>query len=227
MVRSGSLREVAGREKNPRCLETSRAFPRSQLAGNGLCFSPDYRRLYAADTGPSHYPAARGPADRGRPLVRHFPPPYDRLEASQTMDSGRIHIGRMLVVCAAVFAQAVSGTAALACTNACCRNPAGASGRQDVAADAHLGPCCPSCMPRDCGRPAEPPCRCHLRARHDAATMAGSRPLLDLEHPDRFADLRVPLDSAEPLAPRERLALAAGDPVPRRPHRIMFGVWRN
>jgi len=26
---------------------------------NGLCFSPDYRKLYIADTGPSHYPEAK------------------------------------------------------------------------------------------------------------------------------------------------------------------------
>lgn len=142
------------------------------------------------------------------------------------MDRQRTQLGRVFVICAALSAQVVIAPTVHARSADCCRDAAASCCRL-VAADEHLAPRCPACTADDAAPPAESPCRCHLRARHDAAAGAGSRPLPDLERSARFADVTVRADSAESSAALLRLALVAGDAVPQRPPRILFGVWRN
>jgi len=146
-----------------------------------------------------------------------------------TMMPGNRHFGRFLVAFVAVVGQFIPASAVWACGESCCSASASQpccksvlSNEQDAAS-----PQCPLCRAeRTDPRPA-PPCHCHLKARHEAATTAHGRAELDLQGSQHFEFVRIGDDSAEPSAELMRLALAVGDTIPYRPPRIVFGVWRN
>jgi hypothetical protein len=144
------------------------------------------------------------------------------------MFPNRLHLGRFLIACVAVIGQFIPASAVWACGKSCCSASASQSCCQRTLSteqDPDLG--CPLCRPQRTEQKSPPPCHCHLKARHDSATKVAGRAALDLQHLDHFAVVRVSNDSEETSAELTRLALAAGETIPYRPPRIMYGVWRN
>lgn len=143
------------------------------------------------------------------------------------MYATHIHLSRFLIAFAAVIGQFVPASATWACGESCCSGSASQSCCTQVGpAEQDLDSECLLCSPQ----PVEgcaPPCYCHQKARHDSATRVEACRPLDLQQPDQFAVVRVCDDSAEPSAELMRLVLAAGEIIPYRPPRILFGVWRN
>lgn len=143
------------------------------------------------------------------------------------MYATHIHLSRFLIALAAVIGQFVPASAAWACGKSCCSGSASQRCCSQVGpAEQGLDSECLLCSPQ----PVEecpPPCYCHQKARHDSATKVEACRPLDLQQPDQFAVVRVYDDSAEASAELMRLALAAGEIIPYRPPRILFGVWRN
>jgi hypothetical protein len=140
----------------------------------------------------------------------------------------RLNLVRFLVACAAVIGQFIPASAVWACGKSCCSASAQQSCCQRMLSteqDPDSGS--PLCKPQPAEQKSTPPCHCHLKARHDSATKFEGRVALDLQHPDHFAVVRASDDSAEASAELTRLALAAGETIPYRPPRIVFGVWRN
>jgi len=140
----------------------------------------------------------------------------------------RLHLGRFLIACAAVIGQFIPASAVWACGKSCCSASASQSCCQRILSteqDPDSG--CPLCRPQQTDQSPAPPCHCHLKARHDSATKVEGRAALDLQHLDHFVVVRVSNDSEETSAELTRLALAAGETIPHRPPRILFGVWRN
>jgi len=140
----------------------------------------------------------------------------------------RLRLGRFLIACAAVIGQFIPASAVWACGKSCCSASASQSCCQRIlSTEQDLDSQCPLCRPQPAEQKSTPPCHCHLTARHESATMVEGRAAFDLQHPDHFAVARVSDDSAEASAELMRLALAAGESIPYRPPRIVFGVWRN
>lgn len=139
-----------------------------------------------------------------------------------------LHLARVVVAWAAVIGQFIPASAVWACGESCCSASASQSCCQRIRSteqDPDLG--CPLCGPQRTEQSPAPPCHCHLKARHDSATKVDGREAIDLQHPDHFAVVRASNDSEEIAAELRRLALAAGETIPYRPARIMYGVWRN
>ena len=140
----------------------------------------------------------------------------------------RHNFGRLLIAFAAVIGQFIPASAVWACGKSCCSASASQSCCQRIlSTEQDLDSQCPLCRPQPAEQKSTPPCHCHLTARHESATMVEGRAAFDLQHPDHFAVARVSDDSAEASAELMRLALAAGESIPYRPPRIVFGVWRN
>ena len=140
----------------------------------------------------------------------------------------RLHFGRFLIACAAVIGQFIPASAVWACGKSCCSAQASQTCCQRILSpEQDLDSHCPLCGPQPAEQKFAPPCHCHLKARHESATKVEGRAALDLQHPDHFAVVRVSDDSTEASAELMRLALAAGESIPYRPPRIVFGVWRN
>jgi len=139
-----------------------------------------------------------------------------------------LHLGRVLIAFAAVIGQFIPASAVWACGKSCCSASANQSCCQRIlSAEQDFDSQCPLCRPQPAEQKSTPPCHCHLKARHESATKVEGRAALDLQHPDHFAVVRVSDDSAEASAELTRLALAAGETIPYRPPRIVYGVWRN
>jgi hypothetical protein len=138
------------------------------------------------------------------------------------------HFGRFLVAFVAVVGQFIPVSAVWACGKSCCSASTSQSccksvlsNEQDPASQ------CPLCRAERTDRRPAPPCHCHLKARHESATTAKGRAELDFQVSQHFEVVRIYDDSAEASAELTRLAIAAGDTIPYRPPRIVFGVWRN
>jgi hypothetical protein len=138
------------------------------------------------------------------------------------------HFVRFLVAFVAVAGQFIPASAVWACGKSCCSASASQSCcKSGLSTEQDLAPQCPLCRAeRTDPRPA-PPCHCHLKARHESATTGSGRAALDLQGPDHFAVVQVSDESAESSAELTRLALSAGETIPHRPPRILYGVWRN
>ncbi|MCE9629850.1 MAG: hypothetical protein K8S94_03910 [Planctomycetia bacterium] len=140
----------------------------------------------------------------------------------------RFHAGRFLITLAAVIGQFIPASAVWACGKSCCSASASQSCCKHIlSAEQDFGAQCSLCRPQQTEQRPAPPCHCHLKARHDSATTVEGHAALDLQLPDHYAVVRVSDDSAEASAELMRLALAAGETIPYRPPRIVFGVWRN
>jgi len=138
-----------------------------------------------------------------------------------------IHLSRFLIAFAAVIGQFVPASAAWVCGEFGCSGSASQSCCTQVGpAEQDINLQCSLCSPQPVEGSA-PPCYCHQKARHDSATKVEACRPLDLQQPDHFAVVRVYDDSAEASAELMRLVLAAGEIIPYRPPRILFGVWRN
>lgn len=143
------------------------------------------------------------------------------------MHSPDIHLRRFLIAFVAVVGQFVPASAAWACGKSCCSGSEGQSCCTQVGpAEQDLDAECLLCSPQPIEGCA-PLCYCHQKARHDSATKAEACRPLDLQQPDHFEVVRVYDDSAEASAALMRLVVAAGEIIPYRPARILFGVWRN
>lgn len=162
-------------------------------------------------------------------LAREYTLAYDRGRRSRTfMRPLHLHLARVVVACAAVFGQFIPASAVWACGESCCSASASQSCCQRIrSTEQDFDSQCPLCGPQRTEQSPAPPCHCHLKARHDSATKVDGRTALDLQHLDHFAVVRVSNDSEETSAELTRLALAAGETIPYRPARIMYGVWRN
>ena len=140
----------------------------------------------------------------------------------------RFHCGRFVIACAAVMGQFIPAPTVWACGKPCCSVSASQSCCQRILlTERDVDTQCPLCRPQPTEQSSRPPCHCHLKARHDSATKVEGSAALDLQHPDHFVVVRVPDDSEESSGELTRLALAAGEIIPYRPPRIVFGVWRN
>lgn len=138
------------------------------------------------------------------------------------------HRGRFLIAFVAVAGHFIPASAVWACGKSCCSAWASHSCCQRILTnDQDLGSQCPLCRPQPTEQRSTPPCHCHLRARHDSATKAEARVALDGQHPGSFAVGRISDESAEAADELTRSALAAGETIPYRPPRIVYGVWRN
>ena len=139
-----------------------------------------------------------------------------------------LHLVRVVVACAVVIGQFIPASAIWACGKACCSASTSQSCCQRIpSTEQDLDSQCPLCSPQRIEQSSTPPCHCHLKARHDSATKVEGRAALDLQHLDHVAVVRVSNDSEETSAELTRLALVAGETIPYRPLRIMYGVWRN
>ena len=144
------------------------------------------------------------------------------------MRSHRLHFGRFLIACAAVIGQFIPASAVWACGKSCCSAQSSETCCQRIQTTEQAPDSgCPLCRPRPTEQRSTPPCHCHLKARHDSATKVEGCAALDLQCPDHFAIVQVSDESAESSAELTRLALAAGETIPHRPPRILYGVWRN
>jgi hypothetical protein len=147
---------------------------------------------------------------------------------ANAMTASRLFFGRFLVAFAAVLGQFIPAPLVWACGNSCCSASASQSCCQrPLSAEPDSDSQCPLCRAQSTELKPTPPCHCRLKARHDSATTAEGRAALDLQAPDHFAVVRVSDESKEASSELMRLALAAGETIPYRPPRIVFGVWRN
>lgn len=134
---------------------------------------------------------------------------------------------RVVVACAVVIGQFIPASAIWACGKTCCSASTSQSCCQRIrSTEQDLDSQCPLCSPQRIEQ-SSAPCHCHLKARHDSATKVEGRAALDLQNLDHVAVVRVSNDSEETSAELTRLALVAGETIPYRPLRIMYGVWRN
>lgn len=144
------------------------------------------------------------------------------------MSSSQLFFGRFLIALAAALGPFIPAPLVWACGSSCCSASASQSCCQRTLSEQpNSDSQCPLCRPQSTEQKPAPPCHCHLKARHDSATIAEGRATLDLQAQDQFAVVLVADHTKGASAELMRLALAAGDTIPYRPPRIMFGVWRN
>lgn len=145
-----------------------------------------------------------------------------------TMVPSGYHFGRFLVAFVAVVGQFIPASTVWACGKSCCSASASQSCCKSVLSNEQdLASQCPLCRAERTDPSPAPPCHCHLKARHESATTANGRAALDVQDLHHFECVPLSDDSAEASAELMRMALAAGDTIPHRPPRIVFGVWRN
>jgi hypothetical protein len=144
------------------------------------------------------------------------------------MRSTRSRTVRYIVACAAVAGQFLAAIDARACERscgaavampACC--PLGFSSDRDIA------PECPLCTAEEVGQDPVKPCRCDLESRDDAAMPAKARSAVDHRQPARDVGPGMLAVAEQASGAAMRQAVAEGATIPRRPPRIVFGVWRN
>jgi hypothetical protein len=151
-----------------------------------------------------------------------------RAMASSLFPIGRFLVADLAIGYLAIGGQFIPASAVWACGKTCCSASASQSCCKNFpSTEQDLDSACPLCATQRTDQRHAPPCHCHLKARHNSATTAKGRAALDLQAQDQAAVVRLTDDSAGASAELTRLALAAGDTIPYRPPRIVYGVWRN